>query len=109
MDYPFISLGPALRVLALLLIFVLIGGAAFVALVLAALPGRIASARHHPQSAAVNVCGWIGLPTGILWVVALVWAYWRPGGGRLGDLQGHLDKLETAVARLEQQRKEGSK
>ena len=47
---------------------------------LAAIPGAKARERGHPQADAINVLGWIGLLIGFVpWVVALVWAYTRPG------------------------------
>ena len=47
---------------------------------LAAMPGAKARERGHPQADAINVLGWIGLLIGFVpWVVALVWAYTRPG------------------------------
>lgn len=47
---------------------------------LAAIPGTKARERGHPQAEAINVLGWIGLLVGGPgWVVALVWAYTRPG------------------------------
>lgn len=46
---------------------------------LAALPGKTASERGHPQAEAINVLGWIGLLLGVApWLVALVWAYTKP-------------------------------
>ena len=49
---------------------------------LAAMPGAKARERGHPQADAINVLGWIGLLIGFVpWVVALVWAYTRPGSG----------------------------
>lgn len=47
---------------------------------LGAAPGLIASQRNHPQREAINVCAWVGLllTFGLLWVVALVWAYTAP-------------------------------
>ncbi len=70
MDYPYESLGPFLHGLSLvfLLLFCLLGIAAFVGL--ADLPGQIAQRRGHPQAQAVRVCGWLGLPTFFFWVVA---------------------------------------
>ncbi len=75
---------------------------AFVAL--AQLPGRIASARNHPQADAINVAGWLGLllTLGIVWVAAMIWANIVPsdrsvGGGSDGD----TDALTTRVAALE--------
>jgi hypothetical protein len=57
MEDQFESIGPALRIVVLvfMLIFALVL-LAFVVL-LAALPGKIAKRRNHPQSQAVNVCG----------------------------------------------------
>ncbi|QDT02466.1 Inner membrane protein YiaW [Rubripirellula lacrimiformis] len=109
-EYPFASIGDALHLIALLAIFVFIAVAAFVLLALAALPGQIAARRSHPQTAAVNVCGWLGLPTGGFWIAALVWAYWnydRPEPDS-GVLSAQITRLEEVVRGLEQQRPSGS-
>lgn len=46
---------------------------------LAALPGKTALERGHPQAEAINVLGWVGLLLGVApWLVALVWAYMKP-------------------------------
>ncbi len=46
---------------------------------LAALPGKTATERGHPQAEAINVLGWIGLLLGVVpWLVALVWTYMKP-------------------------------
>jgi hypothetical protein len=43
------------------------------------LPGQLARAWGHPQAAAVNVAGWIGVATGgLIWPLALVWAFMTP-------------------------------
>ena len=42
---------------------------------LAILPGKVARRRGHPQAEAINVAGWLGILTGIVWIVALIWAY----------------------------------
>jgi uncharacterized BrkB/YihY/UPF0761 family membrane protein len=117
-DYPYSSLGPALQALALILLFALLAAAVGAAVMLAALPGRIAARREHPQAAAVNLLGWLGLPSGILWVVAMVWAYWRVSGrdaspeeagtgGEVRALAMQLDRLEAAITLLEQGGKGG--
>ena len=61
----------------ILIVLVLLGIWIFVKL--AALPGRTATERGHPQAEAINVLGWIGLLLGVApWLVALVWAYTKP-------------------------------
>ncbi|TWT97743.1 Inner membrane protein YiaW [Botrimarina colliarenosi] len=97
--YAFASLGPFISGIALvaMLVFALAGLA--VLLYLADLPGRIAAGRGHPQAAAVRVAGWLGLPTGVLWVLAMVWAY--AGSTARGDSNRQLNELEAAVTRLE--------
>ncbi len=48
---------------------------------LGSLPGAIATGRGHRHAEAVTACGWLGLITGILWPIALVWAFMdQPGG-----------------------------
>ena len=43
---------------------------------LAALPGKTATERGHPQADAINVLGWVGLLLGVApWLFALVWAF----------------------------------
>jgi Protein of unknown function (DUF3302) len=45
------------------------------------LPGRLARKWGHPQASAVNVAGWIGVATGgLLWPLALIWAFITPSG-----------------------------
>jgi len=105
MDFPFISLGPTIHLVALGVLFALVVVGIGVAMVLAALPGRIAATRNHPQAAAVNICGWLGLPTGVLWVAAMVWAHWQPSNESTQELNNQLNRLDTAISLLEHQRK----
>lgn len=61
-----------LVVLVLLLVWIFVK--------LAALPGQTATERGHPQAEAINVLGWVGLLVGVVpWLIALVWAYTKPG------------------------------
>jgi hypothetical protein len=54
---------------------------------LAALPGKTATERGHPQAEAINVLGWIGLLLGVApWLIALVWAYTKPAAMQQGSL-----------------------
>lgn len=70
-----------LDAMALVVLTVLVVGAIVIAAALGSLPGKIARKRGHPQVDAISVCGWLGLVTlGILWSVALIWAYTRPTG-----------------------------
>ena len=65
-------------IMALIVFGVLLVAAVIVVVELGGLPGRIAHDREHPQAAAVNVAGWLGLATlGILWPLALIWAFWK--------------------------------
>ena len=110
--FAFQSLGPTLSVVALvfMLVFLLLGLG--VLLLLADLPGRIARQHGHPDAQAVRVAGWLGLPTGIVWVLAMVWAY-RPGTSRGPDnsvaFSEQVARLEQAVSQLEAIRKGASR
>lgn len=101
MEYQFESLGPTLRIVVLL--FLLLFAVVLLALVvfLAALPGLLAKKHGHPQAWAVNVCGWLGLPTGILWVVAMVWAMWDFSAKSSSDLNVQIAALELSIGELE--------
>ena len=109
-EYQFESLGPTLRIVVLFALIVFALLALGVVVLLAALPGRIAKSFNHPQTAAINVCGWLGLPTGIMWVLAMVWAFLKTGPigsgvepSRLGSEQLNQEvlALESAVNELE--------
>jgi Protein of unknown function (DUF3302) len=58
---------------------VLLVAAVIVVVTLGSLPGQIAQKRGHPQVAAITVASWLGVATaGILWPLALVWAFLKP-------------------------------
>ena len=112
-EYQFASLGPALRIVVLLFMlgFALLLCGVIVAI--AMLPGRIAKGRQHPQAEAIAICGWVGLPTGILWAAALVWAFVKTSDSaadnvdlandaNLRSLSDQVAGLEATVAQLEQ-------
>lgn len=87
---------------------VLLTAVAILIKVLGALPGNIARSRSHPQADAINVCGWLGIVTlGLLWPVALIWAYTRtpgvPGTPDQGtDSRQSVKALERTIADLSQ-------
>ncbi len=86
-----------LDVITFVVLIVLVGCAALVAVKIAALPGRIAADRSHPQADAIRVCGWLGLLTlGLLWPLALIWAYMRPAGAN-AELARRLESLEQRM------------
>ena len=82
-----------------LLVLGIVGVAIWV--VLAMLPGKIALERGHPQAEAVKVCGWLGgLTLGLLWPVAIIWAYLRPSGAPLPEEETEGESLEGLKERV---------
>ena len=68
-----------LDAIAFLVFAVLIAVAIVIIVFLGQLPGRVARQRGHPQAAAINITGWLGLATlGLLWPIALIWAFATP-------------------------------
>ena len=87
---------------AFLVMAVLLAAAIYVAVVLGALPGRIAEQRGHPQADAIRVAGWFGLLTlGLLWPLALIWAYTRSPSRSDAELRESVERLAERVAQLE--------
>jgi hypothetical protein len=82
---------------------VLVGAALYFAFVLGALPGRIAEQRAHPNADAVRVAGWLGLLTlGLLWPLALIWAYLKPTATtEVEPLRESVERLAERVSQLE--------
>ena len=71
-----------------IILFVVATLVAFV-LWLASIPGKVARARGHAQTDAVNVAGWLSLLTLLTtWPLVLVWAYFRPIAVRVTDRNG---------------------
>ena len=70
--------------------------------VLAQLPGKMAAANNHPQAAAINMAGWLGLifTAGIVWIVAMVWAQAAalPPGEDVDALKARVAELESQIA-----------
>jgi len=69
-----------LWIIAFVMLVLIIALAIAAVVVLGMLPGKIARRRNHPQAQAINVLSWAGLllSFGVLWVVALAWAYVQP-------------------------------
>lgn len=68
---------------------------------LAKLPGKIAISRGHPQADAINVAGWLGIVTIIVWVLAVIWAHTRFGAENALASSPRLDELEQRLLTLE--------
>jgi uncharacterized BrkB/YihY/UPF0761 family membrane protein len=60
---------------ALIVLLTIVAAVLGVVVVLAKLPGKVAAKRGHPQAEAINLAGWLGIVTGVVWIVALIWAY----------------------------------
>jgi hypothetical protein len=62
--------------------------AVFIVVSLGRLPGRLARRWGHPQAAAVNVAGWVGVATGgVIWPLALIWAFIVPPAARSSPIE----------------------
>ena len=89
------------------LVLIVILVAAVVAVIsLAQLPGKIAASRGHPDADAINIAGWLGIFTGVVWIIAMIWANTRtqsssdtvrPAGNE------EIEALRARVAELEAQ------
>jgi len=93
-----------LDILVLLVLLLLVATAVYALYFLGGWPGRVARERDHPQADAVGVCGWLGLLTGVFWIVAMVWAFLRlPGstGTSAASMPQRLEGLESRLAVLE--------
>jgi hypothetical protein len=118
----------ALDIFAFVVFGVLIAAAMVIIVGLGSLPGNIARKRGHPQAAAVTVASWLGLATGgILWPLALIWAFWKPSASAAagapasaapqplngpqtaaspGTMEARVDALEVSLRRLQSQKEE---
>ena len=73
----------AFDIFAFVVFGVLLVAAVVVVVTLGSLPGQIAHKRGHPQAAAITVASWLGVATGgILWPLALIWAFLKPAAGK---------------------------
>ena len=94
-------------IFAIFVLLVIVATVVYIWVALSMLPGKIARKRGHPQADAVNVCGWMGgLTMGILWPLAIIWAYHRPPSvlipeKREAEEPESLTPLEQRVSALE--------
>jgi hypothetical protein len=112
MGFTLQGLGPFLHWMTLVILGVLPVVLGVVLYRLGGLPGSIAAARGHPQAAAINICGWMGLITLVLWPIAMVWAHLNRGPPQergpsaqgsnsvIGELQRASQRLAAIEASL---------
>jgi hypothetical protein len=86
-----------LGIFALIVLLILVATVLGAVVWLAMLPGKIAAQRQHPQAEAIRIAGWLGILTGVVWILAMIWAYTRFGAGEQTD-----EGLTKRVAELEQ-------
>src|SRR5262249_51888891 len=81
---------------------VLLAVAVIIVVTLGQLPGQVAQKRGHPQAAAINVTSWLGIITlGLLWPLALIWAFLKPFPG---PLSGSTEFKEARHTKQESER-----
>jgi ABC-type dipeptide/oligopeptide/nickel transport system permease component len=93
-----------LDIVSLLILAILIVGALFLILIVAAIPGVLAKKRHNPWAEAINVAGWIGVLLPPIWMVALIAAFVRPPvaeGAQIAISQDETTELATALANID--------
>jgi hypothetical protein len=91
-----------LDIFTFIVLAVLLAVVIFIFMKLGELPGKIASNRNHPQADAITICGWLGVLTlGLLWPIAIIWAYTRPTDS--GDKRNDVDLLSERIDVLEEQ------
>jgi hypothetical protein len=102
MGFTLQGFGPFLHWLTLGILCVFPVLAAYVVYKLGSLPGAIARSREHPQADAINICGWLGIITLVLWPIAMVWAHLAPGRPISGDENAAPEDSASLIAKLQQ-------
>jgi hypothetical protein len=71
-------------IFAFVVFAVLLAAGVIVVVTLGSLPGQIAHKRGNPQADAINAASWLGVAMlGILWPLALIWAFLKPSAAGL--------------------------
>jgi uncharacterized membrane-anchored protein len=86
-----------LGIFALIVLLVLVAAMSYAVVWLAMLPGKIAVRRKHPQADAIRVAGWLGILTGIVWIIAVIWAYTSVEGKETATVKV-TDSVEGGVS-----------
>jgi hypothetical protein len=89
----------ALDAFAFVVIAVILLVAVVIVVNLGKLPGQLARQWGHPQAAAINVAGWLGIVTGgLLWPFALIWAFMVPPKPPVGKIEDVPESQASAQA-----------
>jgi uncharacterized protein DUF3302 len=89
-----------LDIVSLLILAILIVGALFLILIVAAIPGKLAKKRHSPWAEAINVAGWIGVLLPPIWMFALIAAFVRPQIGEGAQITISQDETTELAAEI---------
>jgi len=92
-----------LDVVSLAILAILLVGALFLILIVAAIPGVLAKKRHSPWAEAINVAGWVGVLLPPIWMLALIAAFVRPQvgeGAQIAVSQDETTELAAAIANI---------
>jgi Protein of unknown function (DUF3302) len=98
----------ALDAFAFVVFAVILLVAVYIIVSLGRLPGRLARRWGHPQASAVNVAGWVGVATGgLIWPLALIWAFMAPSSSRAQSTvaENRADEPVTPGASTAQERR----
>lgn len=105
------SVGAMLDIIVLPIIFVVPILALLGLFIIGGIPGQIAAARGHRWAKAVNVAGWVGLLSIVLWPIALIWAFMNPADSdvqptatspeALSRMLDIVDRINDRVSQIE--------
>ena len=93
-----------LDIFAIIVLLILVFAVLAIWVVLAMLPGKIATKRNHPQAEAINIGGWLGaILGGVFWPIFLIWAFTKPirisSLGEAEEVQGLRERVAALEAR----------
>ena len=89
-----------IQIFSLIVLMITLVSIIGVIVALAIWPGRTARARKHPYADAVSVAGWVGMIAGgVLWPVALVWAYSTPVDAKSSSVEPNREVTPENVTR----------
>ncbi len=91
---------------ALGLVFFVIVLIVYCIVALHTLPGKIARKKNHPQVGAIEVCSLMGLIIFPFWMVAMVWANFRPPPMMMPGSKPEKDEPDGGAAPSRKQRDE---